>query len=558
MRMSGAQMTVRALEELGVDTLFGLPGGTVIPLYDGLYDSSIRHILARHEQGAAHAADGYARASGRVGVCLATSGPGATNLVTGIATANLDSVPLVALTGQVASFAIGSDAFQEADILGATLPLVKHSVQVRSAERIPEILKGAFHIAATGRPGPVLVDIPLDVQRELGDYRMPGQVHFPGYRPETVQDLSRLEEAATAVRGAERPVIFAGGGVLRGRAWESLARFAQTFQIPVATSLLGKGAFPETHPLSLGMVGMHGRPDANHALVSADLVLAVGCRFSDRSTGKRDRFAPLARVIHLDRDPAEIGKNIEPDLWLVGEASLLLDRLFEALAALRPLPRTGWLKQIAGWKTRFPLPHPQGDGAVHPWQVLQTAFDVTSGEALVVTEVGQNQMWAALHYPAIHPGRFLTSGGLGTMGYGLPAAMGAAVARPDLPVFCVAGDGSLLMNIQELDTCARYGLPVKVLLLNNSCLGMVRQWQELFYDHRYSQTLYSRDPDFPKLAEALGGSGFTVDRPEEVRSAIERALATPGPVVVDFRIPQDDKVFPMVPPGGPIDEMILE
>ena len=555
--MNGAQITVRSLEEAGVNTLFGLPGGTVIPLYDALYDSSIQHILVRHEQAAAHAADGFSRAGNKTGVCLATSGPGATNLVTGIATAFQDSSPMVAITGQVGTRAIGTDAFQEAHILGITLPVVKHSMQVRHPDEIPHAIAGAFHIASTGRPGPVLVDIPVDIQKAQGQFTWPTHLNFPGYNPEMEEDLSSLDKAISLIRSAARPVILAGNGVIVANAAPELMALATELEIPVATSLLGKGAFPESHTFSLGMVGMHGRPVANRAMGLADLIIVIGARFSDRSTGRKDRFASQARVIHLDLDPAEIDKSVGADVWLLGNASKLMDTLRLAVRGTQCANHREWLAELAMMNDREPLQRDVSHTEIKPWHIMSALYDATGGEAVVTTEVGQHQMWAALYYKSDHARRFLTSGGLGTMGFGFPSAMGAHFARPDLPVFCIAGDGSFMMNIQELDTCARYQIPVKILLLDNGCLGMVRQWQEMFFDQRYSNTLYSRQPDFVKMAESMGVSAFSVRSPKEVRKAMERALATPGPVLVHLPIPQSEKVLPITPAGAPLDEMIL-
>lgn len=557
-KMCGAEMVVKSLEAEGVDTMFGLPGGTVIHLYDAIYGSKINHILMRHEQAAAHAADGYARVSGRPGVCIATSGPGATNLVTGIATANMDSVPMIAITGQVATNVIGTDAFQEADIMGITLPVVKHSMQVRTPEQIAPAMKKAFYLASTGRQGPVLVDIPVDVQKNFGEFVYPDKVDFRGYHPETALDISRLDEAVSMLERAQRPVIFAGGGVIRSGAAAKLTNFAEKLEIPVVTSLLGKGAFPESHPLglSLGMAGMHGHPVANRALMGADVILAIGSRFSDRSTGNRARFGADAKIIHIDLDQAEIDKTIGTDVWLIGDAGYILDIFFKSMKK-KNYDRKIWFEDIDQMRKKEPLPRDEIEGAIAPWQVIETLREVTGGKAIVTTEVGQHQMWTAQHYRVEEPRRFVTSGGLGTMGFGFPAAIGAALACPKQHICCIAGDGSFMMNIQELDTCARHNIPVKVFILNNSCLGMVRQWQQLFYDHRYSNTIYSRDPDFVKIAEGMGVKGFSATQPDEIRKTIEAALEVPGPALVDFRIPQGALVLPMVPPGGAIDKMIL-
>lgn len=556
-KMNGAQMVTKALEDEGVTTVFGIPGGQVIHLYDAIYDSKLDHILMRHEQAAAHAADGYARACGRPGVCIATSGPGATNLVTGIATANLDSVPMVAITGQVATNMIGTDAFQEADIVGASLPLVKHSFQVHSPDAVQSTIHKAFYIASTGRPGPVLVDVPADVQKGTGDYKFSTQLDFMGYHPENLYDVTQLDAAVSLIEHAERPVIFAGGGVICSGASQQLIDFALKYEIPVTTTLLGKGAFPESHPsgLSLGMAGMHGHPVANRALMAADVIIAIGSRFSDRTTGNRQRFAVDAKIIHIDLDAAEIDKAIETDVWLVGDAARALDAIAGAMQK-KIADHSAWNKSLEEIRSKEPMPRSAIDGEIAPWQIFETLRDITGGEAIITTEVGQNQMWAAQHMKIEAPRRFLSSGGLGTMGYGFPAAIGAAYACPGQTVCCIAGDGSLMMNIQELDTCARYNVPVKVILLNNACLGNVRQWQQLFYNCRYSHTIYTRNPDFVKLSESMGVPAYYVSEPEKLRQSIEKLLAEPGPALLDVRIPQGAMVLPMVYPGDSIDNMV--
>ena len=556
-KMNGAQMVVKALEDEGVSTIFGIPGGTVLHLYDALYDSKINHILMRHEQAASHAADGYARVSGRPGVCIATSGPGATNMVTGIATANLDSSPMVAITGQVATTMIGTDAFQEADIVGASLPLVKHSFQVRSPEQIQQTIHKAFYIASSGRPGPVLVDIPADIQKAMGDYRFSTELNFLGYHPENLHDISQLDAAVSLIEHAERPVIFAGGGVIRSGASQQLIDFALNYQIPVTTSLLGKGAFPESHEsgLSLGMAGMHGQPVANRALMGADVIIAIGSRFSDRTTGNRQRFAADAKIIHIDLDAAEIDKAIETDVWLVGDAQRVLEELSAAMKK-KITDHGDWNRHLAEVRLKEPLPRNLCGEAVAPWQVLETLRSVLGGRGIVTTEVGENQMWTAQHYRVEKPRRFLSSGGLGTMGFGFPAAIGAAYASPEEPVCCVAGDGSLMMNIQELDTCARYDIPVKIILLNNGCLGNVRMWQQFFYKERYSNTVYTRNPEYVKVAEAMGVPGYSIEHPEQLEKTLAEAIAAPGPALIDIQIPREALVLPMVYPGDSIDNMV--
>ncbi|OUO94309.1 biosynthetic-type acetolactate synthase large subunit [Cloacibacillus sp. An23] len=558
-KMNGAQMMVKALEDEGVSTLFGIPGGTVIHLYDALYDSKLNHILMRHEQAAAHAADGYARAGGKPGVCIATSGPGATNLLTGIATANLDSVPLVAITGQVAQSVIGTDAFQEADMIGASLPFVKHSFQIHTPDTIQSIVHKAFYIASSGRPGPVLVDFPADVQKGFGDYKYSTQLDFMGYHPENDYNIARLDEAVSLIEHAERPVIFAGGGVVCSGASELLTEFALKYEIPVTTTLLGKGAFPESHPsgLSLGMAGMHGHPVANRALMAADVIIAIGSRFSDRTTGNRQRFAADAKIIHIDLDPAEIDKTVESDVWLIGDAGRVLGELMGAMRK-KIADHGEWNKTLAEIRRKEPMPHTSIDGGIAPWQALEALCEITDHKAIITTEVGQNQMWAAQFCKVEAPRRFLSSGGLGTMGFGFPAAIGAAYACPGQTVCCVAGDGSLMMNIQELDTCARYDIPVKIVLLNNACLGNVRQWQYLFYNCRYSNTIYSRNPDFVALSESMGVPAFSVSSPDELRPSLEKLFSEPGPALLDVRIPQGAMVLPMVYPGNSIDNMVTD
>ncbi len=557
-KMTGAGMVLKCLELEGVEVAFGIPGGAVIPLYDELYKrKSFKHVLVRHEQSAAHAADGYARASGKVGVCIATSGPGSTNLITGIATAYMDSVPIVAIVGQVARSFMGRDAFQETDIIGLTLPIVKHSFRVGSVAEIYRAIRGAFYIAKTGRPGPVLVEIPVDVQQEEGVW-IEEKISFRGYNPNGFVNLSDVPKAVKFIKEAERPVVLAGGGVIISGATGELLALAERLEIPVATSLMGKGAFPEEHHLSLGMAGMHGTLAANKALCEADLIIAVGLRFSDRSVGRHEKFATSARIIHMDYDPAEINKNVKVHAYLIGDAKRTLSELLNAVSGIKVKSRKAWMDRIRAWKEEFKVEFEER-GPVRPWHVIRSAWELTNGEALVTTEVGQNQMWASLYYKVNKPRRFITSGGLGTMGYGLPAAMGASLADPlRKPVLNISGDGSFMMSAQELDTCARYNLPVKVLLLNNRSLGMVRQWQELFFEKRYSETIYSREPDYVALAKSLGARGWTVSEASQVRDAIERALDTPGPVVINFIIPQEEKVFPMMVPGTTLDNVITQ
>jgi len=551
---TGARTLIEALQREGVDTIFGYPGGVVLPIYDELYDSSIRHILVRHEQAAAHAADGYARASGRVGVCLATSGPGACNLVTGIATAYMDSIPIVALTGQVPTGLLGNDAFQESDITGITMPITKHNYLVKDAGDLDRTIQEAFYIARTGRPGPVLIDLPKDVTtgEVKGGGAAPGEVCLRGYQPTYQGHVRQIDKALDLIVQAERPLIYAGGGVVLSGASAELLEFAETAAIPVTTTLMGLGAVPGDHPLSLGMLGMHGTQSANYAVTECDLLLAVGVRFDDRVTGRIGTFAPNAAVIHIDIDPAEIGKNKPVDVPIVGDVKAVLQ------AFLRRMQKRGdttnWVARTNAWKAQYPLTYREDDH-LRPQYVIRELSDILKGEAIITSEVGQNQMWTALYYCFKKPRTWITSGGLGTMGYGFPAAIGAHFARPDVPVVDVAGDGSFQMNIQELGTVAHYRIPVKVMILNNMYLGMVRQWQELFYDRRYS---YTELPpvDFVKIAHAYGVEGMRVDEKAGVREAIETALATDGPFVLDFRVEREENVFPMVPAGAAINEMI--
>ncbi|HEY5529763.1 MAG TPA: biosynthetic-type acetolactate synthase large subunit [Thermoleophilia bacterium] len=559
--MKASRVILEALKREGVEVIFGYPGGQIMPLYDALYDFDIKHILARHEQGAGHAADGYARASGKVGVCFATSGPGATNLVTPIANAYMDSVPMVAITGQVKRAAIGLDSFQEADITGITLPVVKHSYLVTSPEDLPRIIHEAFHIAATGRPGPVLIDIPVDVTMEDMDYDPQAAVKLdlPGYRPTIKGHPKQVKEAARVIAEAERPLIYAGGGIISANASEELRELALYGHIPVATTLTGKGCFPEDHELSMGMLGMHGTQYANYAMSHADIVLAIGVRFDDRVTGNLAAFAPRARFIHVDVDPAEISKNVAPIIPIVGDAKRVLDALVPELKKheLSPERHLPWMVQVEEWKRKHPLVVPTSEGGeIMPEYVVRKIWEVTRGQAVIATEVGQNQMWAAQHYLALRPRQFITSGGLGTMGFGFPAAIGAQVARPDATVIDIAGDGSFQMTIQELSTAVQYRLPVKVCILNNRCLGMVRQWQQLFWEGRYSESCFEHQPDFVKVAEAYGAQGFRATRTDEVEEVLRVALATDQPAVIDFQVKPDANVYPMIPAGGTIEDLL--
>ncbi len=550
MLLSGGQILIECLKEQGVDTIFGYPGGAVLPIYDALYDADITHILTRHEQAAAHAADGYARVTGKPGVCLATSGPGATNLVTGITNAMMDSVPMVAFTGQVATSLLGKDSFQEADITGITMPVTKHNFLVRDIDDLARIIKEAFHIATTGRPGPVLVDIPKDVSAGTTEYTDPGPVYKRGYRPPYKADPKQVLAAAKAIAASRRPVIYAGGGVVNSGASAELQRLAEMIMAPVATTLMGLGGFPGNHPLSLGMLGMHGARYANYTVYECDLLIAVGARFDDRVTGKVESFAPEAKVIHIDIDPAEMGKNVRVDYPVNGDVKAVLNQLLEVLE-VRPDPE--WGKKVQAWKREYPLQYSKE--GMRPQAIIRELSDLTEGNALIATEVGQNQMWAAQYYTFTRPRSFITSGGLGTMGFGFPAAIGAQVACPDELVFDIAGDGSIQMNIQELATAVNYELPVNVAILNNGYLGMVRQWQELFYNRRYSYTKLE-NPEFVKVAEAYGAEGIKITENAGIRPALEQAIASSKPVFMDFIIEPEENVTPMVPPGEAINKML--
>lgn len=551
MKISGAQAIVESLRRENVEVIFGYPGGAVIPIYDAMYQAKFRHILTRHEQAAAHAAHGYARSTGKTGVCIATSGPGATNLVTGLATAYMDSVPVVAFTGQVGTGLLGRDSFQEADITGITIPITKHNYLVKKVADLPAIIKEAFYIAGTGRPGPVLIDIPKDVTTSLLEYYYPQHVTLPGYKPVYEGNARQIRAAAALIQEAEKPVIYAGGGVIISGAEKELLSLAEKIQAPVTTTLMALDGFPGDHPLSLHMLGMHGTAYANYAVTEADLIIAVGARFDDRVTGRVEAFAPHAKVLQIDIDPAEIGKNVAVDLPIVGDIKRVLSELTPLLVSQK---HDAWLAQIEEWKEKYPLTY-EKQGMVPPQMVVATLSELTHGEAVICTEVGQNQMWAAQFYCFKKPRSFITSGGLGTMGFGFPAAVGVQIANPDRLVVDIAGDGSIQMNIQELATVATYKLPVKIVLLNNGYLGMVRQWQEIFCEKRYSATTL-QNPDFCKLAEAYGVKALEVKEPEEVRAKLEEALNYPGPVLVDCQINPEENVMPMVPPNAAIQEML--
>jgi len=550
--MTGAQILLECLKREGVEVMFGYPGGAVLPLFDKLYDSGIKFILTRHEQGAAHAADGYARATGKVGVCVATSGPGATNLTTGIATAYMDSIPLVAITGQVRMHLIGNDAFQEADVTGITRPITKYNYLVKDVKNLANIIREAFHIASTGRPGPVLIDIPVDIQQKDTEFIWPESINIRGYKPNYFGHPGQIKKAAKFIQQSKKPLIYAGGGVIISGAHQELKELAEKIQAPVTTTLMGLGGFSNLHSLSLGMLGMHGTAYANLAVQNADLIIAVGARFDDRVTGRLDAFAPYAKIVHIDIDPSSISKNVKVDVPIVGDAKNVLGQILEEIDKVPDTKE--WLKTISEWKKKYPLKY-EDKGKIKPQYVIEQIYEVTKGDAIIVTEVGQNQMWAAQWYKFSQPRTFLSSGGLGTMGYGFPASMGAKLGCPKKEVFDIAGDGSIQMNIQELATCVCNKINVKVVILNNGYLGMVRQWQELFYKKRYSYTcLYN--PDFVKLAEAYGAVGIRVTKKEEVRPAIEKALKIDNTVFIDFLIEPEENVFPMVPAGEAIDRMI--
>ena len=560
--MTGAQAVIASLEAEGVDTIFGYPGGQAIKIYDALYDSKkIHHVLARHEQGATHMADGYARATGKVGVVLVTSGPGATNTVTGIATAYMDSVPMVIITGQVTRGVIGTDAFQESDIVGITMPVVKHSFLLQSTDDLTRTFREAFYIASTGRPGPVLIDIPSDLSSAEMVFNYPDKINLPSYRPTYKGNAKQVRQAVSCIQESKRPLIYAGGGIVSSHACAELTELAERMQIPVVTSLMGKGAMRCSNPLNLGPVGMHGSKYANMAVTECDLLIAVGARFSDRVTGKVDEFAPHAKIIHIDIDPAEIGKIIDPAVPIVGDAKVVLGAINERLDKTGAKPNDdAWVKSVNEWRDRWPLytdDFKDYPGAIAPEVVLARLSDKLDPEAsIVTTEVGQHQMWAHQNIHREHARTFLSSGGLGTMGFGFPAAIGAKVGCPEDEVVCVAGDGSFQMNSQEMATAAINGIGVKVLIMDNRALGMVHQWQRLFYNERYSFTELAPNPDFVKLADAYGWEAARIAKPEEVDEALDKMLAAKGPYLLDVQIPIDQTVYPMVAPGAPIDDII--
>jgi len=561
MKKTGSQIIIECLKKEGVDTLFYYPGGAVLPLFDEFVKAPFKQILVRHEQAAVHAADGYARATGKAGVAVVTSGPGATNTVTGIATAYMDSIPILVLTGQIPTLLIGNDAFQEADIIGITRPCTKHNYLVKDIEDLGPTLKKAFYVARNGRPGPVLVDLPKDVMVSSAEFKYPDKVFIRGYQPTYEGHPGQIKRAVDLILKSKRPVLYAGGGVISSNAAKELALFAEKLGIPVTMTLMGLGGFPGNHPLSLGMLGMHGTYRANMAVMESDLLLAIGARFDDRVTGKIESFAPHAKIIHIDIDPTSISKNVKVDLPIVGDCKNVLSRILslfeeEDTDSFR-LGLGKWYQCIDRWKNIHDMNYQQGE-VIKPQYVVEKIYELTKGEAIITTEVGQNQMWAAQYYQFIKPRTLLTSGGLGTMGYGFPAAMGAQVAFPNKLVIDIAGDGSFQMNSQELATVVQYQLPIKVAILNNGYLGMVRQWQEFFYGKRYaSVSLEGISPDFVKLAEAYGAVGLRATRPEEVVPILQQAFSTKKPVIIDFVVDPEENVYPMVPAGEPLNQMRL-
>ena len=558
--MRAVDAIMECLKAEGVDVVFGLPGGANLPTYDAFVDAGIRHVLVRHEAGGGHAAEGYAKATGKVGVAFATSGPGATNVVTPIVDAMMDSVPTVFITGQVRTDLIGTDGFQETDTLGITMPVVKHSFQIRSPLAIPRAIHEAFHIARSGRPGPVVVDIPQDLSRADIDYVPVTDLHLPGYQPTIEGNTKQIRQAAKAMASARRPVIYAGGGVINANASKELFEFATSDRFPVTCTLMGLGGFPAPHPQWLGMLGMHGTRTANYAMDEADLICCIGARFDDRITGKLSEFAPHAKFIHIDVDPAEISKTIPAHIPIVGDCKNVLTKLVREYRALEGVDTTRtdeWWQKIGAWQEKHPLRYePTTDAEIKPQYMVQALYEATGGDAIVTSDVGQHQMWAAQYYHFAKPRRWINSGGLGTMGFGLPAALGAAVGCPDETVVCIAGDGSIQMNIQELATCSEDKIPVKVFIMNNGYLGMVRQWQELFWDKRYSHVDMGSFPDFVKLAEAYGATGMRFTDKATLVQDMRHALATEGPVVVDVRVTREENTYPMIAPGQPARDMV--
>jgi acetolactate synthase-1/2/3 large subunit len=557
--MRAVDALMECLKAEGVDVVFGLPGGANLPTYDALVNGGIRHILVRHEAGGGHAAEGYAKATGKVGVAFATSGPGATNLITPITDAMMDSVPCVFITGQVRTELLGTDGFQEADTIGITMPIVKHSIMIQSPQELPRAIHEAFYIARSGRPGPVLVDIPMDLSRAEIDYEPVSDVRLPGYQPRLEGNQKQIRQAAKALAAAQRPVIYAGGGVVNAEAAEELREFVRSDRFPITCTLMGLGAYPAPDPQWLGMLGMHGTRAANYAMDEADLICAVGARFDDRITGKLSEFAPRAKFIHIDVDPAEISKNVPAHIPIVGDAKHVLAKLLVEYRAIGADPGRldAWWGRIDGWKAKYPLAYEDSaDNEIKPQYLVQALWEATNGQAVLTSDVGQHQMWAAQFYDFPEPRRWINSGGLGTMGFGLPAAMGAAVGCPEALVCCIAGDGSVQMNAQELATCAQNRIPIKVFIMNNGYLGMVRQWQELFWDGKYSQVDMGEFPDFVKLAEAYGVTGLRFADKTTLVSDIERAISIDGPVLVDVRVTREENTYPMIPAGRAAREMV--
>ena len=557
--MRAADALMECLKAEGVDSVFGLPGGANLPTYDALYDAGIRHILVRHEAGGGHAAEGYAKATGRVGVAFGTSGPGATNLVTPICDAMMDSVPTVFITGQVRTDLIGTDGFQECDTHGITLPIVKHSFMIQDPREIPRAVHEAFYLARSGRPGPVLVDIPQDLSRADIEYEPAGDVTLPGYHPTIEGNQKQIRLAAKALANARRPVMYAGGGVVNANASEELVELCTADRFPVTCTVMGLGAFPAPHEQWLGMLGMHGTRAANYAMDEADLIVAIGARFDDRITGKLSEFAPRAKFIHIDIDPAEISKNVPAHIPIVGDAKNILPRLTAEYRALDTdaARLDDWWVRVAKWREQYPLAYEDSaDSEIKPQYMLQALYRATEGEAILTSDVGQHQMWAAQYYDFPKPRRWINSGGLGTMGFGLPAAMGAQVGCPDALVCCIAGDGSVQMNAQELATCSEHGIPIKVFIMNNGYLGMVRQWQELFWDRRYSAVEIGKHPDFVKLAEAYGATGIRFEDKSTLEEGMRAAIATEGPVVCDVRVTPEENTYPMIPAGQAARDMV--
>ena len=558
MKLTGAQILLKMIKEEGIDTIFGYPGGAVIDIYDAIAkQNQIKHILVRHEQGAVHAADAYARANKSVGVALVTSGPGATNTVTGIASAHSDSIPLVIFTGQVPTALIGNDAFQEVDTVGITRPCTKHNYLVKDIKKLASTIKEAFHLASSGRPGPVLVDLPKDIMQTIIEFKKPGNVSLKSYRPNYKPNKKQLTKVVELIQNAKKPVIFAGGGVILSKASDQITTLSKMANIPVTGSLMGLGAFPGSDPLWLGMLGMHGTYRANMSIGNCDLIIAAGVRFDDRVTGSIDTFAPHAKIVQIDIDPTSIHKNIKVQCPIVGDCKTALEGIIQLMGNKTFDRHSEWISQIQEWKKTTPLKYDQGEEIIKPQFVIEKLYELTKGEAIITTEVGQNQMWAAQYYHFDKPNHFITSGGLGAMGFGLPAAIGAKAACPDKLVVDVAGDGSIQMNIQELMTAVESELDVKIIILNNQYLGMVRQWQELFYNKVYSSTNMANAPDFVKLAEAYGAKGLRCTRPDEVESTLSEGLNYEGTVIMEFAVDREESVYPMVPAGSAITEMLL-